>query len=563
MASIYLFLNSNRDKGILFLRFLLKSGVVNFIFGSNSKVSYFFLESIGRFAWWLGNRALLLIIARIYRFRLEHQKAFDIYYHYFKIFNDDASICIKAIVCEQALGGDTIYEYYLENKEGLTEEIKYLIVCDLSLLHDDLLPEWSNIKKLLSKRVNLALTNKSLLSSLAHNNLSFIYDVEKIIFSHLNEDNKEYLRRSFTIVAACYYRTGNLLKLQELDNKLSYDDLGWQLYMNFGKGDIMKSMDIRGKMIKNTFFLYQKEKTFKKPKKRVTVPEKDLCGEAFNGLFYDAMYEKLGEFSVTCDERLYRVLCSSFPRIDFIPKTPRYKIKAEPEKFDRLGYNVGKFLDNASYKATRKSNFISIKYSDCFDSRSCQQQRVSGWLKVDRELQKYWLDYLRSGISDDVKLIGFSSNSTTRSKLRDIHMIDVSSWGEVFSMPKCVFVNINAGMDDEQVDELQKKFNCKIITPKIDLFDDFDNLLALMSIFDYALLPANNLMDFAAAVGLKTIIFSPSNIMRAWVVSDEGKYVFSDKVRFVLPEYPQESPENLVKRGVSIIKSDLCLALED
>ena len=42
-------------------------------------------------------------------------------------------------------------------------------------------------------------------------------------------------------------------------------------------------------------------------------------------------------------------------------------------------------------------------------------------------------------------------------------------------------------------------------------------------------------MDFAAAVGTKTIVFSPTNIMKVWATGGD-RYIFSDQVKFICTE---------------------------
>ena len=131
-------------------------------------------------------------------------------------------------------------------------------------------------------------------------------------------------------------------------------------------------------------------------------------------------------------------------------------------------------------------------------------------------------------------------------------MVDLSYWGPIFNIPNLKFVNLNPDLDDAEVERLSKLFGADIINPDVDLYNDFDNLLAIISVMDFTIMPANNLMDFAAALGRPTAVFSPSSIMRCWAVEDD-RYLFSKQVKFVFPGYTGQSIGDLVQKGAAHI----------
>ena len=75
-----------------------------------------------------------------------------------------------------------------------------------------------------------------------------------------------------------------------------------------------------------------------------------------------------------------------------------------------------------------------------------------------------------------------------------------------------------------------------------------------MSLLDIAIVPPNNMMDFSAALGIKSIVFSPSNIMQAWAVNNNN-YIFSDNVKFIFPEEKENKNKKMVMQAVKHIKS--------
>mgnify|MGYP003385898704 CR=1 FL=1 len=212
------------------------------------------------------------------------------------------------------------------------------------------------------------------------------------------------------------------------------------------------------------------------------------------------------------------------------------------------------FLDHDSFYQTKEANFINIDYKKLYGKPQTQHGYTNGWLKTDKNLKNYWVKQL----GQSKRVIGVSANSTQRSKIRDIHMIGLEYWKEIFTLPNCKFINLNASLSEEETQEYAKKFNIEFITPDIDLFNDFDNLLAIMSVLDFAIVPANNMMDFAASLGLKSIVFSPSNIMKTWAIDDD-KYIFSEKVKFIFPKNDDNKIEAMVKDGAQYIKNSLRL----
>jgi hypothetical protein len=248
------------------------------------------------------------------------------------------------------------------------------------------------------------------------------------------------------------------------------------------------------------------------------------------------------------------VLSKNFPYIEFTPKIPKYRQHEDRKAFDDVPPRLWDYLDNKSLTISKGLRFSPIDYVGLYSHEQTQRNVRSGWLKADAELQNVW----RGKFGNDKHLIGISASSTMRSKIRDIHTIDLKHWGEVFALKDCVFINLNAGFDSNECQEIEKKYGVQFVTPDINLYDDFDNLLAILSILDFSIVPANNLMDFSAALGVKTLVFSPTNIMRVWVQTNTDNYIFSDKVKFIFPKnFADFYLEEMIGMAVKEIESAL------
>ena len=500
-----------------------------------------------------GKRDLKAYLAYVYFIRKKFAQAYPFYFDLLKEI-PHLAFSLKAAVCDIHSSDKPFYHYFKSVKNDLPTLIYHTLTCEFYQQHGEIEPHWDEIFKLLETNFEVVLANKSVLAAFACGEISFIRKVNVLLYEHYQKSDKEQLRRSFTAVAAAFYRLGAVEDLQEIDKRISYSNYDWKTYMSLGSGKTLEAMDYRGKTIRNSFFLYYPHAETRS-KKKTLVPEKDLCGEAFNALFYRPLAEDYPDITIVCDSRLEKLLKNNFENLTFIGKTPRYKKSSVPEKFDKLKYNLSDYLDNDTYMEVTDREFISIKYNDYFSHPSVISGRKNGWFKADEKLQAEWSNFFEKNYPGK-KVIGVASSSTVRSRIRDVHMVGLEHWGPLFNMPDCVFVNLNAALERESCESIEQEYGIDFFTPKFDLYNDFDNLLALMSVLDVAIVPPNNLMDFAASVGINSVVFSPTRIMRSWIYTDANDYIFSENVRFVFPGKERIDNTSMVREGVRLINEE-------
>ena len=280
--------------------------------------------------------------------------------------------------------------------------------------------------------------------------------------------------------------------------------------------------------------------------RRVAIPEKDLAGQIFMSCFYAAEYQKHGRFSVICDRRLRQIYSDNFHQIEFIPREPRPRTAGNNPAFNGVPLVLSPFLDRHALDACETAEFFTLPVADYFHQPAQAKNRTLGWLRPDAKLVKHWQEQL--GRFSGAKLIGISATSAVSAPIRDIHTVPIQSWGGIFELPDVVFVNLNANFRQETWDGMATARDAAMFWPEFDLYNDFDNLLALMSCLDYGILPANNLMEFASAAGLRTFILNPSGIMRNWLLPETGRYLMSDQVQFIFPDFEGQPGVELVAK---------------
>jgi hypothetical protein len=536
--------------------YIIKSSLANQLITNYSSLTFSFFQTVEDYAYKKKDFPLLYKISQIYRLQRRYKKAFDILFHLSLSAKNEIKIVhytVKALQVERFINNKKLMKYYQSDESALPIKAIHFLECEYTLHSERIKPDWNAIIKLLENEYDYALANFLILAALGHQKINYIDKVKNLLVKIDHEKTRLSFERAMTMIAAAYYRSGEKEKLQQLDKLFKIDSTSWEIYMSFGKGKILEAMNYRGETIKSTFLRFYPYKLG--GDKEILTPEKDICGEAFNPLFYSALSKSKSDITIICDNRLYTILLKTFPYIHFIPKTPRYIQKTNTENFDQIhNYNLRDFLDNHSFKQSKGSNFFTLDYTTLYEHEETKLGRRNGWFNIDEDLKSLWKNKLGSS----KKLIGISGNSTLRSRIRDMHMISMDHWEEIFNLPNCKFVNLNASLEEEDIKEYSKKFNIEFINPNIDLFNDFDNLLAIMSILDFAIVPANNLMDFASSVGTDAIVFSPSNIMKTWATKNQ-RYIFSDNVKFIFPEnnYQPDKINIMVKEGTDFIKNKI------
>lgn len=483
------------------------------------------------------HKGLFAKLAKIYQVRGDYQKSREINLRLLEVYRNNPHRLhrhvVQALQVERNLPRKILVNFVKNKEITLPEKTDLLIACELATQNHNIELDWKRIITFLRSEENydVVLMNFAILAAFSSLNSLVVDELSEIVISHGLSDSSDSTRRSVTMLAAAYYRSGRADKLLMLSTLFDYPHADWQIYMAFGRGDIGCALDNRGKGILNSFLLGYHRKN--RGRVLTITPEKDLCGEAFNALYYSSMIKRHGQLRIVCDERLIKVLRRSNPKVEFIPKTPRYKKNIDRAKFDQIPFKLRDYLDNNSFSLTRNSHFQPIPYSELYLDKEVQEKTVTGWITVDPLLKENWKRVLNSS---PVKYIGISGTSTARSKIRDVHMIPISYWKNLFDLESTVFVNLDAGLTQSDINVLSNRFSVDIFNPNIDMYNDFDNLLALMSVLDGAVVPANNLMDFSASLGLRSVVFSPTNIMKPWSNPEDNTYYFSSNVKFIFPK---------------------------
>ena len=459
------------------------------------------------------------------------------------------------IAQEEKAGSAIVYPYYRANLNNFSHQVKLFLTAKLSCTQTSIHLKWDEAITFASQSNYNPIFINTLIVTAFIRNPEALNKIEAVLFEKLTPFNKPILLRSFRQLALIYYKTGNRKKINHLSQRTSFNDETWNLAITFGKGDPLNGLTHRANILTSSFLRFYKNQSDPNGL-RTLFPEKDLCGDIFLPFFFESEYSKNGFFRVICDKRLHSILSRSFPTIQFLPKTPRRQKESNLSAFEGLPTGLDQFIDTNTNNKIRNSNFFNITANQYFHDEACQRNRLHGWLKPDNQKAQYWRNFFKK--EKGRRLVGFSASTTLHSPSRNKYMVDLEHWGSIFKIPNTTFINLNSHLTKSDLDYINNKFGIEVLTiESVDLYNDFESLLALMSALDFAIIPSNNMMDLAAALALDSLVFSPTNIMSNWVPKGHSNYIFSSHTKFITPINSRENHKSMVARASTYIKQQL------
>lgn len=146
--------------------------------------------------------------------------------------------------------------------------------------------------------------------------------------------------------------------------------------------------------------------------------------------------------------------------------------------------------------------------------------KPGGYLTVDPERVAYWrrrLDAMGPGLK-----VGLCWRSSVSGLERNRYYTSVDDWAPVFTAPGVVPVNLQYDDCREELDHVRKTFGVDIRTmPDLDLYNDFDNMAAMMRALDVVVSVSTIMPYVAAATGQRALAMS---IGHDWTLLGTDRY---------------------------------------
>jgi Flp pilus assembly protein TadD len=218
------------------------------------------------------------------------------------------------------------------------------------------------------------------------------------------------------------------------------------------------------------------------------------------------------KFIVECEPRLISIFSRAFP--DF-------KIRPALVNDDILLSSVSEDYDYHLPMGTLMKHTIS-KIEDFYN--------LGPYLKADSTLAIEFENRL-SKISNK-KRVGISWKSGNLNAERNIHYTNLIDWKVIFETPECEFINLQYGDCEAEIIEVENFFNLKIVRfEDLDLKNDFESTLALISRLDLVITVGTAVSQQAAAIGSPVVLM----MQRDWSNFGTDYYPFYENVVTLFP----------------------------
>ena len=212
-------------------------------------------------------------------------------------------------------------------------------------------------------------------------------------------------------------------------------------------------------------------------------------------ILYSSMYKDLlllcPNTKIECDRRLKNIFCNSFPdhNNNFVDLGSISENLDSLKKYDFTIYagSLGRYFRNT--REDFDNNNIFLKADD----------KLTTEIKNKLNSLKYKYN------------IGISWKSF-KNRYADEKSLNLNDLTNILQTQNCNFINLQYGEVYSEINKFNKGTDNKIVTlDKLDLFNDFDKLAAVLMNLDLFISVSNSTAHLAGGLGVKTILIKPKN----------------------------------------------------
>ena len=244
-------------------------------------------------------------------------------------------------------------------------------------------------------------------------------------------------------------------------------------------------------------------------KKLLIAAEQGVGDEIIFGSCIPDVIDKAASCAIECDPRLVSLFQRSFPNARIQPSQ-----KSVDNRFNIRSYSWLSGDAKPDYAVSLGSLAKWCRPSiDDFP-------QPGGYLKVDPERVAYWrrrLDALGPGLK-----VGLCWRSSLAGLERSRFYTGIEDWAPLFTAPGVVPVNLQYDDCRAELEQVRSEFGAVIHTmPDLDLYNDFENMAAMMRALDVVVSVSTIMPYLAAATGQKAFGVS---VGRDWSFLGTDRY---------------------------------------
>jgi tetratricopeptide (TPR) repeat protein len=253
---------------------------------------------------------------------------------------------------------------------------------------------------------------------------------------------------------------------------------GWQLYEN---------RHLRGAKLNPHLYQEFSKINFKEIKKLLILKEQGIGDKILFGSLLHEIDDGKREIYVEVDERLLSIFKRSFLHISFFT-SQNYPIAFKPDITLGIGSLAGFLRQSTAAFKNQKIKFLeSEKYKTLELKDRLRQLKTHPHQKV-------------CGIAwrSQNKQFGIQKS------------IDLEYLEPIFKIPNVIFVSLQYGEHEEELDKIKKSYGVEIHKfNDIDLYHDIEALCSLVDACDFIITSSNVTVHLAGSLGKKTFLLAP------------------------------------------------------
>jgi tetratricopeptide (TPR) repeat protein len=223
--------------------------------------------------------------------------------------------------------------------------------------------------------------------------------------------------------------------------------------------------------------------------------EQGLGDELFFAGLLPELLKREVSVTLTADKRLHALLARAFPQVRLLERAVAMRASIDggydaQAPIGDLGYLLG--MDDASIAASRT---VYLKA----DERRCAEMRAQV-----------------AAFGGGRRVCGIAWRSANK-KFSEAKSIDLGKLRPLLETPDTVFVNLQYGAVDAELEALHAKTGLRIHRIEgLDIREDIDGLTALIDACDTVVTASNVTAHLAGAIGKRTAVLVPHGLGRAW-----------------------------------------------
>ena len=244
---------------------------------------------------------------------------------------------------------------------------------------------------------------------------------------------------------------------------------------------------------------------------------------------YHELPQYFGDLVVTCDPRLQTLLSRRFPDIHFLP-TPRIRKEFEKDMSDRQSIEDARLATDFSDRAYEvgKSSDIVISTLDLLAEMRTKRSSFVPFSPFLPQIKRRreWSVRMRP----DRLNVGIAWRSLLQSHARNVHYFSPEDFSAL--SPLQDLVTLWSLQPNASLEELEaiRSFLPIQVPEGLDLVDDFEGQLGLLSSLDIIVSPFTTTGELAATSGVPTVLVSLDNTT-IWRRGEDGTDVWSKSTK--------------------------------